>query len=227
MAQSIGKGRVWEKWREGATLSWLLPYFIAGFRSCKRTKNVCSWLKHPPPLPLFSFHNKLNETCPSLFYAFDFSPALLPLPSPHQFEFSWNFCRLLGLEKDCILMTLYGIAFFDWLTVILCALCTDKKGNKIFLMYKTIQMGSVAKSYIRKGLQIYEEMRKYLVIYEEAVSHKWLCNCSRMNFLIYEENFIFFFISMVNKLTHFCWVGWPAGLGQVYLQQYSRGRLWA
>jgi hypothetical protein len=31
-------------------------------------------------------------------------------------------------------------------------------------------MGVFAKSYMRKGFQIYEEMRKYLVIYEEAVS---------------------------------------------------------
>ncbi len=46
-------------------------------------------------------------------------------------------------------------------------------------------MGSVAKSYLRKGLLIYEEIRKYLVIYnEEAVSHMWLFNCSRLNFLI-------------------------------------------
>ncbi len=32
-------------------------------------------------------------------------------------------------------------------------------------------MGAVAKSYMGKGFLIYEEMRKYLVIYEEAVSH--------------------------------------------------------
>jgi hypothetical protein len=39
-------------------------------------------------------------------------------------------------------------------------------------------------------------MHKYLVIYEEAVSHHiWLCNRSRPDVLIYEENFIFFFIS--------------------------------
>ncbi len=42
---------------------------------------------------------------------------------------------------------------------------------KIFLIYKEIQMGSVAKSCMRKGFLIYEEMRKYLNIYEEAVSH--------------------------------------------------------
>ncbi len=51
-------------------------------------------------------------------------------------------------------------------------------------------------SCIRKGFLIYEEMRKYLRIYDEAVSHIWLCNCSILNFLIYEENLIFFFISV-------------------------------
>ncbi len=38
---------------------------------------------------------------------------------------------------------------------------TDKKENKIFLIYKEIQMGSGAKSYVRKGYLIYEEMHKY------------------------------------------------------------------
>jgi hypothetical protein len=32
-------------------------------------------------------------------------------------------------------------------------------------------MGAVAKSYMRKGFLIYEEMHKYLDIYGEAVSH--------------------------------------------------------
>jgi hypothetical protein len=32
-------------------------------------------------------------------------------------------------------------------------------------------MGAVAKSYRRKGFLIDEEMRKYLTVYEEAVSH--------------------------------------------------------
>ncbi len=49
-----------------------------------------------------------------------------------------------------------------------------------------MQMGAVAKSYLRgRGFLIYEEMRKYFVIYEKAVRH-----------LIYEENLIFFFISV-------------------------------
>jgi hypothetical protein len=30
-------------------------------------------------------------------------------------------------------------------------------------------MGAVAKSYMRKGFLIYEEMRKYLVIYEKPL----------------------------------------------------------
>jgi hypothetical protein len=50
---------------------------------------------------------------------------------------------------------------------------TDNKENiiLIFLIYKKIQMGAVAKSYMRKGFLIYVEMRKYLIIYEEAVNH--------------------------------------------------------
>jgi hypothetical protein len=47
----------------------------------------------------------------------------------------------------------------------------DKKENEIFLMYKEIQNGAVAKSYMRKGFLIYEEMSKYLTKCEEAVSH--------------------------------------------------------
>jgi hypothetical protein len=36
---------------------------------------------------------------------------------------------------------------------------TDKKENEIFLKYKEIQLGSVAKSYMREGFLIYEEVR--------------------------------------------------------------------
>jgi|LakMenE18May11ns_1017448.scaffolds.fasta_scaffold7714593_1 hypothetical protein len=46
--------------------------------------------------------------------------------------------------------------------------CTDKKEKKIFLIYKEIQMGAVSKTNMKKGFLIYEEMRKYLGIYEEA-----------------------------------------------------------
>jgi hypothetical protein len=54
-------------------------------------------------------------------------------------------------------------------------------------IYKEIQMGSGAKSYMRKGFPIYEE----------AVSHVWLCIRSHLDFLIYEKKFLFFFISVL------------------------------
>ncbi len=38
---------------------------------------------------------------------------------------------------------------------------TDKKENKIFLKYREIQMGSGAKSYMRKGFLIYADLHKY------------------------------------------------------------------
>jgi hypothetical protein len=49
-------------------------------------------------------------------------------------------------------------------------LYTDKKENQIFLIYKEIQSGAFAKSYMRKGFLIYEEMSKYfpLVKYDFA-----------------------------------------------------------
>jgi hypothetical protein len=50
--------------------------------------------------------------------------------------------------------------------------CPQKKKNQIFFIYKEIQSGAVAKSYMRKSFLIYEEMGKYFPIYEEAVSHK-------------------------------------------------------
>ncbi len=40
-----------------------------------------------------------------------------------------------------------------------------------------------------------KKKRKYFPIFDEAVSDIRLCNCSTLNFLIYEENFVFFFIS--------------------------------
>jgi hypothetical protein len=51
---------------------------------------------------------------------------------------------------------------------------------------------------MRKGFLIYEEMRKYLVIFEEDVSHILydIATATHLNFLVYEENLIFFFISV-------------------------------
>jgi hypothetical protein len=71
-----------------------------------------------------------------------------------------------------------------------CALI--KKENKIFLIYKDIQTGAVAKSYMMNGFLIYEEMRKYLVI-----SHTiYDCTTAPFEFLIYDKNLIFFFVSV-------------------------------
>jgi hypothetical protein len=46
-----------------------------------------------------------------------------------------------------------------------------KKTKFSYILYKEVQMGSGAKSYMRKGFLIYEEMHKYFTIDEEAVSH--------------------------------------------------------
>jgi hypothetical protein len=69
-----------------------------------------------------------------------------------------------------------------------------KKKRKFFLIYKEIQKGAVAKSYMRKGSLIYKEMGKYLTIYEEAVSCMTLQQFL-LYFLIYEE-ILFYFLSV-------------------------------
>jgi hypothetical protein len=51
---------------------------------------------------------------------------------------------------------------------------------------------------MKKGFLMYEEMRKYFPIYEEAVSHVWLCNCSILNFLIMRK--IWFTFLSVHKI---------------------------
>ncbi len=74
---------------------------------------------------------------------------------------------------------------------------TDKKENKILYIRKfrwdrlQSHIWGRAPLHMRKCQNIYP----YIRVYEEAVSHIWLCNRSLLNFLIDEENFIFFFIS--------------------------------
>ncbi len=68
--------------------------------------------------------------------------------------------------------------------------------DKNFLKYKEIQSLAVAKSYMREGFLLSEEMRKYFPIYEEeAVSHIRLCNCSILNSL-YSRKILFSFLSV-------------------------------
>jgi hypothetical protein len=42
---------------------------------------------------------------------------------------------------------------------------TDKKENQIFLIYKKIQNGAVAKSYVTNGVLIYGEIFAHFLIY--------------------------------------------------------------
>ncbi len=60
--------------------------------------------------------------------------------------------------------------------------CTDKKENRIFLIYKEIQKGAVA--YMTNYLHFSSYIRMPFI---------WLCNRSQLNFLIYEENISFRF----------------------------------
>jgi hypothetical protein len=80
-------------------------------------------------------------------------------------------------------------------------------------------MRSGAKSYMRKGFLIYEEMRKNLTINEEAVSHLRLCTRSHLNFFIYDGNFLFSFISVLLKLL--CTQSKLVPLSYIQLHSYS------
>ncbi len=72
---------------------------------------------------------------------------------------------------------------------------------KKILIFKEIQMGSGsgAKSYMRKGFLIYEEMRKYfnICMRRPLVIQYMTLHSIPLNFLIYEENLIFFFTRAV------------------------------
>jgi hypothetical protein len=48
---------------------------------------------------------------------------------------------------------------------------TDKKENLNFPIYKEIQNGAVAKSYITNGLLIYGEIFPHFLIYWETLPH--------------------------------------------------------
>ncbi len=72
------------------------------------------------------------------------------------------YCFTMAADS-CLQLFLHSFRHF------LCWPFTDKIENQIFLIYKEIQGGAVAKSYMRKGFLIYEEMHKYFLICEEAV----------------------------------------------------------
>ncbi len=81
---------------------------------------------------------------------------------------------------------------------------TDKKENQIFLIYKEIRMEQLQShiwlttfSHTGKSLRVSSYIRKPFLIYI------LIYNCSTLNFLIYEENLIFFFISVE---VHLYWI---------------------
>ncbi len=59
-------------------------------------------------------------------------------------------------QTSLILWTKY---FHNRIIIFYLELCSDKKEEKTSLTYKEVQSGAVAKSYMRKGFLIYEEMR--------------------------------------------------------------------
>ncbi len=81
---------------------------------------------------------------------------------------------------------------------------TDKKENKIFLVYKEIKRDQGAKSYMTNGLTSYigknfrisSCIRKSYLIF--------FCTRSHLNFLIYEENFVFFFYQCTDERNGLC-----------------------
>jgi hypothetical protein len=67
--------------------------------------------------------------------------------------------RVGGAAKTPAITKKFGLCCFfhgriavAWLFLI----CNDKKENQIFLIYKEIQNGAVAKSYMTNGLLIYD-----------------------------------------------------------------------
>ncbi len=77
---------------------------------------------------------------------------------------------------------------------------TDKKENKIFLIYMKFRRDRVQT--MRKGFLIYEEMCKFFSIYEEAVSHIWLCTRSLL-ISLYMKKLLFDFLSVQRVLNDF------------------------
>ncbi len=69
---------------------------------------------------------------------------------------------------------------------------TDKKENQIFLLYKEVQNGAVAKSHMTNGLLINDEIFAHFLIYQEALPHLRLCNCTILNFLIFRKFYFLF-----------------------------------
>jgi hypothetical protein len=77
---------------------------------------------------------------------------------------------------------------------------TDKKENEIFLIYEDIQMGAVAKGFLilSGNTQIFYHIWGGRQSYMQPLL---------LNFPIFEENFIFFFISVAFNDFSFAMIG--------------------
>ncbi len=91
-------------------------------------------------------------------------------------------------------------------------------------------MGSGAKSYMRKGFLIYEEMRKFFPMYEEAISHISFCTRSLL-ISFFMKNILFSFLSVCfhsiknirNESFMSCAEGGGVGSDRVGVQAGLRG----
>jgi hypothetical protein len=72
---------------------------------------------------------------------------------------------------------------------------TDKKENQIFLIYKEIQSGDVAKSYIGRGFLIYEEMRANISPYMRRPLVKYDF-ATAPGISLYMRKILFYFLSV-------------------------------
>ncbi len=130
----------------------------------------------PPPPP--HTHQKLGMSVPVSFHG-KFTKKL------HLFR---GFEKFTGFN-----LSPFFIFRFYWGTV-----HSTYRVNYGTLIKKKVKFSSYRRNFRWERLQshiwgrVYEEMRKYLVIYEVG-----LCNRSLLDFLIYKENFVFFFISIL------------------------------
>ncbi len=107
-----------------------------------------------------------------LFFSPCFEPTrkMIQYSAAHSFFYGNKWCAIILDQERIYISLLFHLKQDEH---------TDKEENQIFLIYKEIQSGAVAKSYMRKGFLIQEEMRKYfpymrtrrpLVIYDFATS---------------------------------------------------------
>ncbi len=122
-------------------------------------------------------------------------PTLEKEPGRERKKEHWLEFLTLSTKPIVKVATYWNIADSKLFTVIISA-HTDKIENKNFPHIKGNSEWSGAKSYMRRGFLIYEEMRKYFTIYEEAISHIWLCLFPSEFPFIWEE----FIISAVKHL---------------------------